>query len=993
MATKRMSTADQLKSKRDEVYSTLLGRIPKEFMEVKRAMQRRFKGNGKLSSVGLPENIAFTIEAIQGASTQAELEQVQVLVKNDAFRSLPKTELKSQLLMAIRRGVVPDPTPVPASALEAEKRAKEKEKSTKIAIANTNRIYCYARARDDEGKKINDQLKLYQVELVDYKQDPYRYSEAEVKGDYSKDPVWIKVQRLFFETSEEIIEKSSEGKLDGTTHTFKTLLGSVMSGTPLQNLKAQKNKFEIDDQKKLESLAPLFGYIDTGNVYATSAQRTVLNPFLFAGPEPSMVLKSKYDKDMETEKKRYDILLDAYDKLENKLKERSTELEKCKQALTEAQNNGATAREQRSAINSLRKDYDAKIKTLRAELIAKSSAAGLQKQLEDKEKEIVKLKEQKGTTDEKFKNLQIDYVDALNKSEAAKRALTTAEASLSDNDTKAKAVLKECKDSVTALQEALKACETASTRQADESRSTQRKLEDNIRQLQEFAESKEQEAKEARQDKEERGRGRVTVMNTLPNGFSSLKALGIPKKDLYTMREFFLYARSTNRRQHILYEHTDGQFREDLKETTGTKNSIEFRVGDNEVFGYDEKEYKQGNDDIFVSNEFATYLFKPVYTLEKDQNREEVKLPETFKTLDTIRFSDDSDYLYANRFNVTRANTKIGHSDLFQFVEARASDVLVFVQRTDDKKWVPLKNIRKQISSKIPFTIGYNGKKGNTKVSKLANLSRIAVLEKEYLEWYDNKNPTVIDNGKRLGGRGEIATKDNTMIGTRISNEGTKRIFEISGFKKNSWSVKENKNTHPPYTGNYVIVSHPTGDSADSSSEDSSGSGGEESSEDEIEDGGENFQEIVRQRRQRNRPTGELSGSDSDDSEATTPLAKIQERMGQLPASGFKAGDVVRMKNQLYIVRGDGKGTPAKRNPTGDGYIVDIDKRRTKKLTSEAKLVLSGEDNEEKTNSLSRKRDQRRGLLEQPLRVVSYEGVAGEVPALPLLRIPEPHEL
>ena len=30
---------------------------------------------------------------------------------------------------------------------------------------------------------------------------------------------------------------------------------------------------------------------------------------------------------------------------------------------------------------------------------------------------------------------------------------------------------------------------------------------------------------------------------------------------------------------------------------------------------------------------------------------------------------------------------------------------------------------------------------------------------------------------------------------------------------------------------------------------------------------------------------------------------------------------------------------------------------------------------------------------QQPLRVVSYEGVAGEVPALPLLRIPEPHEL
>lgn len=104
MATKRMSTADPLKSKREEVYSNLLGRIPKEFMEVKRAMQRRFKGNGKLSSVGLPENIAYTIEAIQRATSAADLDQVQRLVKNDAFKRLPKAELKSQLLRAAGGG-------------------------------------------------------------------------------------------------------------------------------------------------------------------------------------------------------------------------------------------------------------------------------------------------------------------------------------------------------------------------------------------------------------------------------------------------------------------------------------------------------------------------------------------------------------------------------------------------------------------------------------------------------------------------------------------------------------------------------------------------------------------------------------------------------------------------------------------------------------------------------------------------------------------------
>ena len=867
---KSMSTADPLKSKREEVYSTLLGRIPAEFKDVKRAMQRRYKGNGKLSSVGLPENIAFTIEAIQGASTQAELEKVQVLVKNDAFKRLPKADLKSQLLRAAGGG--------------------------------------------------------------------------------------------------------------GS--------GGMSTGT------------------------------GAGAVSGAGGAETVL--------------KSKYDEDMRTEKEKYDLLLDACKK---KLKERSTELEKCKrknEALEgekRALSSGpsgmdkeidllgkiTTLESEYDNLDKIRKDlekettkYKAEIKTLRAELIAKSSAADLQKQLEDQKKEIVRLENNKKSAIKTREEAQAQWQVMYDKSEAAEGALRKAEASLSDNDTKAKAALKECKDSVTALQKALEACKTTSTRKADESRSTQDQLQENIRQLQGLAESRKQEAEEARQDKEERGRGRVTVMNTLPDGFSSLKDLGILENDLYTMREFFLYARSKSRRQHILYEHMDGKFREDLKETTGSKNSIEFRV-DNEVFGYDEREYKQGNDDIFVSNEFATYLFKPVYTLEKDKNREEVKLPETFKTLDRIRFSDDSDYIYAYFAGVTTANTKIGHSDLFQFVEARASNVLVFVQRTDDKKWVPLKSIRKEISSKIPFTIGYNGKKGNTKVSKLANLSRIAVLEKEYLEWYNVKNPTVIDNGKRLGGRGEIATEDNTMIGTRISNEGTKKIFEITGFKNKTWSTT-NKNARLLYTGNYVIVSHPnTGDFDSSSDDSSSDSGGEESSEDEIEDGGEDFQEIVRQRRQRNRPTGELSVSD-DDGDSPSPI----------DFDDVKIGDYITNKKQFWKIgrkneNGDRWQGANVTKEDKDGYKSSLKKEDFEKglyfLSSKEELEAhrrgtatirtrtrrnsrrdSGAGSGPQTRSQTKPK-MPKGPLEQTLRVVSYEGVAGEIPALPLLRIPEPHEL
>ena len=166
--------------------------------------------------------------------------------------------------------------------MEQSERQAIEEKMINIAIANTKTIYCYARAKDNEGNKKDDQLKLYRVEIVNYDQTPYRYSMVKVRVIMAKIKMILRrlVQRLFFETSKEIIDKSEQGKLDGTTNTFESLLG-VFDGSPLMALKMKKDKFNKDDQKKLDLLAPLFGYIDRSDTYARSAQSTVLNPFLF----------------------------------------------------------------------------------------------------------------------------------------------------------------------------------------------------------------------------------------------------------------------------------------------------------------------------------------------------------------------------------------------------------------------------------------------------------------------------------------------------------------------------------------------------------------------------------------------------------------------------------------------------------------------------------------------------------------------------------------
>jgi len=845
MATKRMSTADPLKSKRDEVYSTLLGRIPatEEFMEVKRAMQRRFLSNGKLSSVGMPENISFTIAAIQGASTQAELERVEVLVKNNAFKRLPKAELKSQLLMAAGGG-------------------------------------------------------------------------------------------------------GSGGRGSGS---------------------------------------------GTGAVSGAGAGT--------GGAE--MVLKSKYDKDMETEKKKYDRVLEAlktkneakieaYKLLEAEYKDTEKKLIEAKAEIKALRGKGgggdlATALSEK---DQWKRDYNdllkasqeekralgETIKRLNKELTAtvQGSNKGIVEDNEKMRKDLESTKEALDKCIEIKRNNQTAATRVGYLEKKLKQANESAGQLAKDLETMKqsgilnKGLLEKCEDKAKALQEKL----SASTRQADESRSTQGKLEDNIRQLQGLAESKEQEAKEARQDKEERtARLKIGVLSSPPKGWVSLSSYGVPKdKEEYLKNELFKYAQSKNRQSGIVLKYDENVFLEETRvsmEMTQRGEIVYFTDPDGDDYQYTHDEYDA--EDTYVDSEFSQFLVKVVPMLEKDKKRVEDTLPEGFEKFDQTIFGYGG-----NLYN----NTADGLSNLYQYAMSEET-VLILFQGLDNK-WYPVRSIRQKLG-KLPYYLS-NGAKQSL-VGRNITLKKIAVVTKDYLRFKGVKD-TTFEDGQTLGGRGKRATENNTIVGTVIKAESSNGIYKILRFDKNSWLV-ENKRTRKKsnarYDLNYTIISHPnTGDFADSSSDDSSsddsssGSGGEESSEDEIE-------------------------YDAPASPAkSTQLAKIQERMGQLPASGFKAGDVVRMKNQLYIVRSkDGKGVPAKKNPTGD-YSMVIGGGKPKVLTSEATLVLSKEDNEEKTNSSKRKATKPkrpRGLLEQPLRVVSYEGVAGEVPALPLLRIPEPHEL
>lgn len=160
-----------------------------------------------------------------------------------------------------------------------------RKKKSEIDIANTKTLYVYARDKDGKGQKIDDKFKLYRVEVIDYVSGAYRYSSVNAKGEYKNDS--INPQRLFFRTTKEMVEKSL----------FKESLAfpKFEEEGAVSSLLSRKEKFSKSDQGIIPFLAPLFGFFDSGNVLARSAQNITMNPFL---------LEEEHDKERPVKRKR-----------------------------------------------------------------------------------------------------------------------------------------------------------------------------------------------------------------------------------------------------------------------------------------------------------------------------------------------------------------------------------------------------------------------------------------------------------------------------------------------------------------------------------------------------------------------------------------------------------------------------------------------------------------------------------------------------------------
>lgn len=439
---------------------------------------------------------------------------------------------------------------------------------------------------------------------------------------------------------------------------------------------------------------------------------------------------------------------------------------------------------------------------------------------------------------------------------------------------------------------------------------------------------------ESKEQDEVRRTLKSTAIDTAPEGWKSMESLGFKNNDNESKDELFMYARSSKRLEHIYYNNRDNKFVEDTKSSKGlyfnTDDLLEYKRAD-----YDSSE-------VYVNvEEYMQFNLVPVYPLTEDERKESQKNPpEGFQIL--RNFSN-----YAGVFN---DSTERAEKDLFEFIEAKGNRVTVFVLEPDigtgyifsTPVWFPVTAIREKFGN-TPFFLEYTRsdrkeflRGGNTNP---LTLYQIAVNKDLYNDFLNTRGSTIVEvNGEKVevGSSGQRANKKNTVKGMFIKSENSSTVYEILQKKNGSWKVRNttsNKESSAKYRDKYRITDKPT----------------------EVE-----------------------------------VMARRLGREKKPPASGFETGDVVEMGNQLYIVQG-GNGFPAKKDPAGY-YVVDIDKRGTKKLTSDAILVLSKEDNIMPTARRKRLKT-KRPLLEQPLRVMSYGGIEGKVPALPMVRIPEPHEL
>ena len=93
---------------------------------------------------------------------------------------------------------------------EAAREAEEAAREAIIGRLNRKPVYVAARATNEDGTKKNEEMKLYEVQIVGFASGPFRHSSVEAKGQYEHTS--INPTRVFVEASEGVITSSKRTK-------------------------------------------------------------------------------------------------------------------------------------------------------------------------------------------------------------------------------------------------------------------------------------------------------------------------------------------------------------------------------------------------------------------------------------------------------------------------------------------------------------------------------------------------------------------------------------------------------------------------------------------------------------------------------------------------------------------------------------------------------------------------------------------------------------
>ncbi len=126
-------------------------------------------------------------------------------------------------------------------------------------------VRMYARRINERGNKVDNELCLYKVRIVDYDAGRYRYSMgARVVGQHRLDCVHL--DRIFAVAPDLLADSCDEDTFDDNFAQSRML--------------RVRDMFVERDRSILDDLRPVFGFMDAGNVLARSCQSVVVNPRL-----------------------------------------------------------------------------------------------------------------------------------------------------------------------------------------------------------------------------------------------------------------------------------------------------------------------------------------------------------------------------------------------------------------------------------------------------------------------------------------------------------------------------------------------------------------------------------------------------------------------------------------------------------------------------------------------------------------------------------------